>query len=111
MQTQAIESHGVIGNMRSAALVVLTGSIDFFCFPGFDFPTIFAALLDPVKGGVFRIDPEMKTLRTKQLYLPDTNILLTRFLSSDGVAQLTDFMPVTAGDRSSPYAHQVIRML
>lgn len=53
----------------------------------------------------------MKTLRTKQLYLPDTNILLTRFLSSDGVAELTDFMPVSAGDRSSPYAHQVIRML
>lgn len=111
MQTAAIESHGVIGNMRSAALVNLAGFIDFFCFPAFDSPTIFAALLDPANGGVFRIDPEMKTLRTKQLYLPDTNILLTRFLSSDGVAELTDFMPVTAGDRPSPYVHQVIRML
>jgi GH15 family glucan-1,4-alpha-glucosidase len=97
--------------MRSAALVDIAGSIDFFCFPAFDSPTVFAALLDPAKGGVFRIDPGMKTLRTKQLYLPDTNILVTRFLSSDGVAELTDFMPVTAGDRSTPYAHQVIRML
>jgi GH15 family glucan-1,4-alpha-glucosidase len=111
MQTQPIENYGVIGNMRSAALVSITGSIDFFCFPSFDSPTVFASLLDESKGGSFRIDPGLTTLRTKQLYLPDTNILVTRFLSSEGLAELTDLMPVAAGDQASSYAHQVIRML
>jgi len=111
MQPQSIEGYGVIGNMRSAALVSIAGSIDFFCFPSFDSPTVFASLLDEAKGGSFRIDPNITTLRTKQLYLPDTNILVTRFLSSEGVAELTDLMPVTAGNHASPYAHQIIRIL
>jgi GH15 family glucan-1,4-alpha-glucosidase len=111
MQTLPIESHGVIGNMRAMALVDINAAIDFFCFPSFDSPTVFSALLDSAKGGVFRIDPTMKTLRSKQLYLPDTNILVTRFLSVDGMAELTDFMPVIEGERVTPYAHQIIRML
>ena len=64
------------------------------CFPRFDSPTIFAALLDDKKGGCYSISPEFKEMKTKQLYLPDTNVLLTRFLSSDGVGEVTDFMPI-----------------
>jgi len=89
-----IENYGVIGNMRSIALVSVTGSIDFFCFPKFDSPTVFAALLDPDKGGFFCIQPKLDNVRTKQLYFPDTNILVTRFLSEHGIAEMTDFMPV-----------------
>lgn len=94
MDFQPIENYGAIGNMRSLALVSVTGSIDFFCFPKFDSPTVFAALLDPEKGGYFCIQPNLENSRTKQLYLPDTNILLTRFLSDHGIAEMTDFMPV-----------------
>src|SRR5580692_10122830 len=91
---QPIENYGVIGNMRSIALVSITGSIDFLCFPNFDSPTIFAALLDTERGGSFALNPDLPDMRVKQLYLPDTNILLTRFLSERGVAEVTDFMPV-----------------
>src|SRR5690606_5562756 len=63
------------------------------CFPDFDSPSIFAALLDKQKGGFFQITPVFGEMHNKQLYLPDTNILLTRFLSSEGVGELTDFMP------------------
>ena len=109
--TILIEHHGVIGNMRSAALVTMDGVIDFFCFPTFDSPSIFAALLDSDKGGSFSIRPQMEGVRCKQMYLPDTNILLTRFLSNDGVAEFTDCMPVSDGTRPSAYANQIIRMV
>lgn len=111
MQQQSIENYGVIGNMRSAALVSIQGAIDFFCFPEFDSPSIFAALLDETKGGCFRIDPQMAKPRIKQLYLPDTNILLTRFLAEEGVVEITDFMPVLEADESPAYAHRIIRMV
>src|SRR5277367_5382962 len=94
MAGQPIENYGIIGNMRSIALVSMEGSIDFFCFPNFDSPTVFAALLDNERGGSFCIWAELENQRTKQLYLPDTNILLTRFLSDEGVAELTDYMPI-----------------
>jgi len=94
MSFEAIENHGVIGNMRSIALVAVNGSIDFLCYPNFDSPTVFAGLLDDKKGGCFHIEPQFKKRRVRQLYLPDTNILLTRFLAEDGVAELTDYMPI-----------------
>ena len=94
MSYQPIENYGVIGDLNTIALVNLKGSIDFMCFPDFDSPTIFAAILDDEKGGSFTICPDSENLKYKQLYLPDTNILITRFLSSDGVAEVTDFMPV-----------------
>ncbi len=109
--TLLIEHHGIIGNMRSAALVTVDGTIDFFCFPAFDSPSIFTALLDSEKGGSFSIQPQMENVRCKQMYLPDTNILLTRFLSDDGVAELTDYMPITDGIKPSAYANQIIRMV
>lgn len=111
MSSQLIENHGVIGNMRSAAMISIGGTIDFFCFPQFDSPTVFAALLDAEKGGFFSIEPQLEGVRCKQQYLPDTNILLTRYLSENGVAELIDFMPVEEGSAEPAYAHQIIRIL
>ena len=94
MGYQPIENYGIIGDLNTVALVGLNGSIDFMCFPNFDSPSIFAAMLDDRKGGHFSIQPEFAEMKTKQIYLPDTNVLLTRFLSTEGVGEITDFMPV-----------------
>src|ERR1700753_3194548 len=110
MSFQPIEGYAVIGNMRSVALISLEGSIDFLCFPNFDSPSVFASLLD-AKGGSFCIVPELKEMSTKQMYLPETNILLTRFLSEGGVAEVTDFMPVTDETKSPAPPNQIVRML
>ena len=96
MPFQRIENHGVIGNLCTAALVATDASIDFFCFPEFDSPTVFAALLDQKRGGSFRITPAMENMQSKQMYITETNILVTRFLSEKASAEVTDFMPVTA---------------
>ena len=92
MEYQPIENYGIIGDLKTVALVGLNGSIDFMCFPNFDSPSLFACLLDKEKGGYFSIAPVFKEMKTKQLYLPDTNVLLTRFLSTEGVGEITDFM-------------------
>ncbi|AKD03043.1 Glucoamylase (glucan-1,4-alpha-glucosidase), GH15 family [Pontibacter korlensis] len=105
MAYQAIEDYGVIGDLNTVALVGLNGSIDFMCFPDFDSPSIFAAILDDKKGGSFSIHPVHDGMRHKQLYLPDTNVLLTRFLSEDGIGEVTDFMPV----EELKQGHQLIR--
>ncbi|HXW90000.1 MAG TPA: glycoside hydrolase family 15 protein [Terriglobales bacterium] len=100
MSFEPIEDYGVIGNMRSMALVGRNGSIDFLCFPDFDSPTVFAALLDDERGGCFRIQAQLQGPQVRQLYLPETNILLTRFLAEEGVAELTDYMPIaTSGEQ------------
>lgn len=106
MRFQPIENYGVIGNMQSIALVGMNGSIDFLCYPEFDSPTIFAALLDPQNGGRFEIRPQLANVRVRQLYLPDTNILLTRFLADEGVAELTDYMPIEK-DEAQP--NEIVR--
>jgi GH15 family glucan-1,4-alpha-glucosidase len=98
---QSIENHGVIGNLETVALVAIDGTIDFCCFPDFDSPTIFADLLDADKGGRFSIAAVLQNSRPKQSYLPNTNILLTRFLSPDGVGEVSDFMPVFDGQSAS----------
>jgi len=98
MEYQAIENYAAIGNMQSLALVGKEGSIDFFCFPDFDSPSVFAALLDAKKGGYFKIRPLLHGENTRQFYLPGTNVLLTRFLSAEGIAELTDFMPIVPDD-------------
>lgn len=102
---QPIENYGVIGDLYTVALVGMDGSIDFCALPHFDSPTIFAALLDYDKGGRFQIAPRLGDARHKQLYLPDSNILLTRFLAPDGVAEISDFMPVEEVER----AHNLVR--
>ena len=106
MGYQPIENYAVIGNMQSIALVGMGGSIDFLCYPDFDSPTVFAALLDDERGGYFQIQPQLSNTRVRQLYLPDTNILLTRFLAEEGVAELTDYMPIAA-DGKQP--NEIIR--
>ena len=92
-----IGAHGAIGNMRSVALVSTAGTIDYFCHPKLDSPAVFCALLDPVRGGHFAIAPEgVGAWRTRQIYMPDTNVLITRFMDGGSVLEITDFMPVMA---------------
>src|SRR5438309_3144020 len=107
MRCKPIENHGIIGNMHSAALVSLDGSVDWLCLPRFDAPSVFGAILDDQKGGRFRISPAVECARRKQSYWPDTNVLVTRFLHPDGILELVDFMPVPQpGDECE---HQLIR--
>ena len=89
-----ISDYGLIGNLHTVALVSKAGSIDYLPFTRFDSPTMFGALLDRERGGAFQICPKDGKVRIRQLYLPDTAILLTRFLSETGMVELTDFMPV-----------------
>lgn len=94
-----IDDHGVIGDLKTVALINLDGDIDYMCHPDLDSPTVFAALLDAENGGTFAITPQLSDVRRRQLYLPDTNILMSRFLSSEGVAEISDFMPVDRSGR------------
>ena len=91
-----IEDYGIIGNMHTVALVGMHGSIDWFCCPNFDSPSVFAAILDDEKGGHFKIAPagDHDDITYKQMYWPETNVLVTRFLSPNGVGEVIDFMPV-----------------
>ena len=105
MNYQPIENYGVIGDLHTVALVGMDGSVDYMCFPKFDSPSIFLRLLDHEKGGYFSLAPVLEDAHQKQLYIPDTNILLSRFLSEEGVAEVSDFMPVEATEQ----AHNLIR--
>jgi GH15 family glucan-1,4-alpha-glucosidase len=105
----AIEDHGLIGDLQTAALVSNDGTVDWFCAPRFDSPSIFASLLDRQRGGYFRIAPVGTRYVTKQLYLPGTPILVTRFLSADGVGEVVDFMPI-AGERATE-RHRLVRLV
>mgnify|MGYP001193893129 FL=1 len=104
-----IENHGVIGNMRTVALVGMDGGIDWFCCPNFDSPSVFGAILDDDKGGRFSIRPVHEATARKQFYWPETNVLVTRFLSDEGVGEVTDFMPIGAlnGDRRTHIVRRV----
>jgi GH15 family glucan-1,4-alpha-glucosidase len=103
-----IEDYGIIGNMRTVALVGMNGSIDWHCSPNFDSPSIFGAILDDAKGGRFQIAPVAEKIRHKQFYWPSTNILVTRFSHEDGIVEIEDFMPVGFVPDSSAY-HQIHR--
>ena len=94
MEFEPIENHGVIGDLATAALVSMGGTIDFMCFPRFDSPTIFAALLDRERGGRFEMAPVGGEFQQRQRYLPDTNILLSRFLGEQGIVEISDFMAI-----------------
>ncbi len=97
-----IEDHAIIGDLKTAALVEKTGTINFLCFPTFDAPSVFAALLDQKKGGHFKLHPDSQQTSYKQFYMPDTNVLITRFLTPEGIAEITDIMPLDgekAGNR------------
>ena len=110
MACQPIENYGIIGDMHTAALVGMDGSIDWLCFPHFDSPSIFAKILDDQKGGAFGIKPVDRDITTKQLYWPDTNILITRFLHANGVGEVTDFMDVADSDKTNGHhRHLLVR--
>jgi GH15 family glucan-1,4-alpha-glucosidase len=103
-----IEDYGIIGDLHTVALVGKHGSVDWFCFPNLDSPSIFAALLDDARGGRFQIAPLDDQVAHKQMYFPDTNVLFTRFLSDRGVGEICDLMPLasTAEERDR---HRLIR--
>ena len=88
-----IADHGLIGDLQTAALVTTDGVLDWFCCPRFDSPSVFASLLDAERGGFYRIAPDRDDYVSRQLYLPDTAVLITRFMTPDGVGEVHDFMP------------------
>jgi GH15 family glucan-1,4-alpha-glucosidase len=96
MRYLPIEDHGIIGDLHTAALVGTEGTIDWLCLPAFDSPSVFCSILDDQRGGHFSLRP-VEYVHSHQLYLPDTNVLLTRFLSPQGVAEVLDFMPIEDG--------------
>ncbi|MFG2290699.1 glycoside hydrolase family 15 protein [Streptomyces sp. NPDC048595] len=102
-----IAEHGLIGDMRTAALVGTNGTIDWYCCARFDAPSVFAAILDADRGGAFDLAPDVPA-RTKQFYFPDTNILITRFFADNGVGEVQDFMPIV-GDSREAGRHRLIR--
>ncbi|MER6535825.1 glycoside hydrolase family 15 protein [Streptomyces sp. 900105755] len=101
-----IAEHGLIGDLRSVALVGSNGTIDWYCSPSFDAPSVFAAVLDAERGGFFALAAAVPA-RTKQFYFPDTNVLITRFFTDEGVGEVQDFMPVTGESESA--RHRLIR--
>jgi len=104
-----ISDHGLIGDLQTAALVTTDGTMDFFCCPRFDSPSVFASLLDADRGGYFRISPAADNYVTRQLYLPNTAMLITRFMTPDGVGEVLDFMPVVEGRPTD--RHRLVRYL
>ncbi|MFE0450250.1 glycoside hydrolase family 15 protein [Streptomyces sp. NPDC058914] len=101
-----IAEHGLIGDLRTAALVGTDGTIDWYCCPSFDSPSVFAAILDAELGGAFELSAAVPA-GTKQFYFPDTNVLITRFFTEDGLGEIQDFMPVT--DAGEADRHRLIR--
>jgi GH15 family glucan-1,4-alpha-glucosidase len=105
-----IEDHGLIGDLQTAALVTKDGSIDWFCCPRFDSPSIFASLLDNRRGGRFQIAPATDSYTSRQLYFPDTAVLITRFMTEDGVGEVVDFMPIASPERATD-RHRIVRLV
>ncbi|HEY3871452.1 MAG TPA: glycoside hydrolase family 15 protein [Actinocrinis sp.] len=114
-----IAEHGMIGDLQTCALVSAEGVLNFFCAPRFDSPSVFAALLDHERGGYLRLSAEgagsgpgdaARRTRARQLYLPDTGILTTRFLSADGVGEVVDFMPIDRPQHATD-RHRIVRVL
>jgi GH15 family glucan-1,4-alpha-glucosidase len=106
-----IADHGLIGDLHSVALVGTDGTIDWYCCPRFDSPSVFGSILDARAGGCYRLAPADDNWTSKQLYLPDTNILITRFLTPDGVGEVQDFMPVAqtiAGEHRQQLVRRVL---
>jgi GH15 family glucan-1,4-alpha-glucosidase len=102
-----IAEHGVVGDLHSVALVGTDGTIDWYCPGRFDAPSVFASILDAERGGHFRIAPADESWTTKQLYVPDTNVLITRFLTAHGIGEVLDFLPVD--DWHGSHHQQLVR--
>ncbi len=107
MAYQGIEDYAMIGDMHSVALVGKNASIEWFCYPNFDSPSLFGAILDDKIGGSYCISTKNPSAVTKQFYWPDTNVLITRFLSPDGVGEISDFMAIAnKADPHNPHSHR-----
>ncbi len=91
---RSIGDHGIIGDLETAALVARDATIDYLCWPSLDSPTIFADLLDPGNGGAFTLQPQLDASENLQLYVPDTNVLLTRWMAEGGSAEVVDLLPL-----------------
>jgi GH15 family glucan-1,4-alpha-glucosidase len=87
-----IADHALIGNLRTAALISLDGSVESYCVPNFDSPSVFVRILDKCKGGHFSITPTVP-YSTKQNYLPSSNVVQTKFMNERGVVSVTDYLP------------------
>ncbi len=112
MAYNQIGSYGVIGDMHSVALVGINGSIDWCCLPNFDSPSIFAAILDDKIGGFFQIAATNSKAHRRQMYLPETNVLVTRFLSEEGVGEIVDFMPIhSKRHQTGKKRHEIVRIV
>jgi GH15 family glucan-1,4-alpha-glucosidase len=110
MDYPLISDHGLIGDLQTTALVTTDGTVDWFCCPRFDSPSVFASLLDAERGGRFRIAPSRDGYISKQLYFPDTAILITRFMTPDGVGEVVDFMPISDPERATD-RHRLVRLV
>ncbi len=106
-----IADHGLIGDLQTVALVATDGTVDWFCAPRFDSPSVFGALLDQRRGGHFRIRPAVDSFTSKQLYFPDTAVLVTRFLTEAGVGEIVDFMPVSGTSTIASSEHRIVRLV
>ncbi|MEO1020139.1 MAG: glycoside hydrolase family 15 protein, partial [Pseudomonadota bacterium] len=112
MTYQPIENYGMIGDLRTVALVSTTGSIDWLCLPRFDSPAVFGAILDDQKGGSCRIWPDNEEDTTfRQSYWPDSNVLVTRFFTDSGAIEMIDFMPIHHEQQALGDCRQLIRLL
>ncbi|WP_448621967.1 glycoside hydrolase family 15 protein [Geodermatophilus sp. URMC 65] len=105
-----IEDHGIIGDLHTAALVSTDGDIDWLCLPRFDSPSVFASILDEERGGRFTVRCTGAT-RVKQMYLPDSNVLVTRFLGEHFVGEVVDFMVPHEQGSSRRGASQLVRLV
>jgi GH15 family glucan-1,4-alpha-glucosidase len=105
-----IADHGLIGDLQTAALVAKDGTVDWFCCPRFDSPSVFASLLDYQRGGHFQITPEQTECSRRQLYLPDSAVLITRFMTDEGVGEVLDFMPIERPEAPTE-RHRLVRVV
>lgn len=106
-----IDAHGIIGDLRSAALVDDQGSIDFFCWPEFDSPSIFLSLLDSPAAGIFQLAPVLANARRQQIYLPDSNVLQTRWLGDEAVVEVTDLLAIDEDPQQLPLLVRRVRVV
>src|SRR5918995_2695914 len=102
-----IAEHGLVGDLHTVALVGTTGTIDWYCCPAFDAPSVFGSILDARDGGFYSLRPTGDDWTSKQLYFPDTNVLITRFFTPGGVGEVQDFMPVEA--QPDLHRHRLLR--
>jgi GH15 family glucan-1,4-alpha-glucosidase len=101
MTVNRIADYALIGDCHSAALVGRDGSIDWACFPRFDSPAVFCAILDARIGGSWSLDAPGAT-QAARAYVPDTNVLVTTFTTPTGLLEVTDCMPLERSDPGEP---------